>query len=88
MISLLHRSPTSFHHALLALTADTPTSRAVRAHALRAGVDLQVKRFHRDDPNRRGRGAEIGTEVERIVKSLVFVSEGERVVSSAPAARV
>jgi len=64
----------------LALTADHPNVARVRAHAAARGVDLQVKRFTATTRTAEDAAREIGTEVERIVKSLVFVSAGEPVM--------
>jgi len=52
----------------------------VRAHAADRGVDLSVKRFASTTRTAEDAAREIGTEVARIVKSLVFVSAGEPVV--------
>ena len=52
----------------------------MRAHAADRGVDLSVKRFASTTRTAEDAAREIGTEVARIVKSLVFVSAGEPVV--------
>jgi prolyl-tRNA editing enzyme YbaK/EbsC (Cys-tRNA(Pro) deacylase) len=52
----------------------------VRAHAAERGLDLTVKRFAATTRTAEDAAKQIGTEVERIVKSLVFVNAGEPVV--------
>jgi Cys-tRNA(Pro) deacylase len=64
----------------MAVTADHPNVARVRAHAAERGVELAVKRFAATTRTAEDAAREIGTAVERIVKSLVFVSEGEPVV--------
>jgi len=61
----------------------------VRAHAAAHGLDLQVKRFAASTRTAEDAAREIGTTVERIVKSLVFDAAGEAVlVLCSGAARV
>jgi prolyl-tRNA editing enzyme YbaK/EbsC (Cys-tRNA(Pro) deacylase) len=64
----------------VALTADHPNVARVRAHAAARGKDLRVKRFAATTRTAEDAAREIGTQVERIVKSLVFVSAGEPIV--------
>jgi prolyl-tRNA editing enzyme YbaK/EbsC (Cys-tRNA(Pro) deacylase) len=64
----------------LALTVDHPNVARVRAHAAAHGVDLPVRRFAATTRTAEDAAREIGTQVERIVKSLVFMSDGEPVV--------
>jgi prolyl-tRNA editing enzyme YbaK/EbsC (Cys-tRNA(Pro) deacylase) len=64
----------------VALTADHPNVARVRAHAAARGKDLPVKRFAATTRTAEDAAREIGTQVERIVKSLVFVSAGEPIV--------
>ena len=52
----------------------------MRAHAAERGSDLLVTRFAATTRTAEDAAREIGTQVERIVKSLVFVSGGEPVV--------
>ncbi len=52
----------------------------MRAHAGARGVDLPVKRFAAATRTAEEAAREIGTDVDRIVKSLVFVSADEPVV--------
>jgi prolyl-tRNA editing enzyme YbaK/EbsC (Cys-tRNA(Pro) deacylase) len=68
------------HHAALALNADHPNVARVRAHAAERGADLPVKRFTATTRTAEDAARQIGTQVERIVKSLVFMSAGEPVV--------
>ncbi len=46
----------------------------VRAHAAERGLELRVKRFAASTRTAQDAAREIGTSVERIVKSLVFVA--------------
>ena len=64
----------------MALTADHPNVARVRAHAGARGMDLPVKRFTAATRTAEDAAREIGTDVERIVKSLVFLSAGEPIV--------
>jgi Cys-tRNA(Pro) deacylase len=52
----------------------------VRAHAAERGVDLEVRRFRATTRTAEDAAREIGTEVRRIVKSLVFIADGRAVV--------
>lgn len=52
----------------------------VRAHAALRGVDLAVRRFPATTHTAQDAAREIGTDVARIVKSLVFLSGGGAVV--------
>jgi Cys-tRNA(Pro) deacylase len=52
----------------------------VRAHAAARGVELPVKRFTATTRTAEDAAQQIGTQVERIVKSLVFVSADQPVV--------
>ena len=62
------------------MTADHPNVARVRAHAAARGLDLPVKRFTATTRTADDAAQQIGTQVERIVKSLVFVSGREPVV--------
>jgi Cys-tRNA(Pro) deacylase len=62
------------------VTADHPNVARVRARATERGVDLQVKRFAATTRTAEDAAREIGTQVERIVKSLVFMAADEPVV--------
>jgi Cys-tRNA(Pro) deacylase len=76
----LARQNPPLHHAPLALTADHPNVARVRAYAAERGVDVQVKRFAATTRTAQDAAREIGTEVERIVKSLVFIADGRPLV--------
>jgi Cys-tRNA(Pro) deacylase len=52
----------------------------VRAHAAERGVALEVWRFRATTRTAEDAAREIGTEVRRIVKSLVFIADGRAVV--------
>lgn len=52
----------------------------VHAHAAARGLDLPIKRFAATTRTAEDAAREIGTQVERIVKSLVFVVRAEPVV--------
>src|SRR5437667_9599990 len=64
------RSP--HYHAPLALTADHPNVARVVAYAKERGVDIDVKRFTETTRTAHDAARQIGTEVQRIVKSRVF----------------
>jgi prolyl-tRNA editing enzyme YbaK/EbsC (Cys-tRNA(Pro) deacylase) len=70
----------SLHHAPLALTADHPNVERVRAYAQDRGVELVVRRFVSTTRTAEDAAREIGTEVRRIVKSLVFIADGRPLV--------
>jgi len=74
------RAHPSLHHTPLALTADHPNVARVRAYAAERGADLEVKRFAATTRTAADAAREIGTEVERIVKSLVFVADGRPLI--------
>jgi prolyl-tRNA editing enzyme YbaK/EbsC (Cys-tRNA(Pro) deacylase) len=57
-----------------------PNVARVRAHAAAHGLDLKVKRFAASTRTAEDAAREIGTTVERIVKSLVFDAAGQPVV--------
>lgn len=52
----------------------------MRAHAAASGLDLRVARFPASTRTAQDAAREIGTSVERIVKSLVFVGEATTAV--------
>ena len=64
----------------MALNENHPNVARVRAHAAARGTDLTVKRFTATTRTAEDAARQIGTEVERIVKSLVFLSAGAPVV--------
>src|SRR2546430_7954797 len=72
------RSPR--HHAPLAVTAAHPNVARVGASAADRGTDLPVRRSTATTRTAEDAAQQIGTQVERIVKSLVFVSSGEPIV--------
>jgi Cys-tRNA(Pro) deacylase len=67
-------------HAPLALTADHPNVARVRAYAQERGVELVVRRFASTTRTAEDAAREIGTDVQRIVKSLVFIADGRPLV--------
>jgi len=67
-------------HAPLALTADHPNIARVRAYAQERGVELVVRRFASTTRTAEDAAREIGTDVRRIVKSLVFIADGRPLV--------
>ncbi len=60
--------------------SEHPNVARVRAHAERSGVTLQVRRFPVGTRTAADAAREIGTGVERIVKSLVFRAGDETLV--------
>jgi prolyl-tRNA editing enzyme YbaK/EbsC (Cys-tRNA(Pro) deacylase) len=61
----------------------------VRAHARSAGIELRVRRFTASTRTAQDAAREIGTTVDRIVKSLVFMSgDGAVIVLCSGASRV
>jgi len=52
----------------------------VRSFAAARGVDLEVRRFSSTTRTAVDAAREIGTEVRRIVKSLVFIADGRPVI--------
>ena len=62
------------------MIAEHPNIARVREHAAERGVPIQVRRFPASTRTANDAAREIGTTVERIVKSLVFVSDGGAVV--------
>jgi prolyl-tRNA editing enzyme YbaK/EbsC (Cys-tRNA(Pro) deacylase) len=68
-------------HAIDPLTdAEHPNIARVRAHAASRGVDLAIRRFAASTRTAEDAAREIGTSVERIVKSLVFLADGDPVL--------
>ncbi len=57
------------------MIAEHPSVARVRAHAAERGLDLDIRRFGASTRTARDAAREIGTTVERIVKSLVFIGE-------------
>jgi prolyl-tRNA editing enzyme YbaK/EbsC (Cys-tRNA(Pro) deacylase) len=74
------RSHPPLHHTPLALTEDHPNVARVRAYALERGVDIVVRRFSSTTRTAEEAAREIGTELRRIVKSLVFIADGRPLV--------
>jgi Cys-tRNA(Pro) deacylase len=62
------------------VSADHPNVERVRAYAHERGVEIQVKRFSATTRTAEDAARQIGTEVRRIVKSLVFMVDGKPVV--------
>jgi prolyl-tRNA editing enzyme YbaK/EbsC (Cys-tRNA(Pro) deacylase) len=52
----------------------------VREHAATRGVDIEIRRFGATTRTAEDAAREIGTEVRRIVKSLVFIADGRPVL--------
>jgi Cys-tRNA(Pro) deacylase len=73
-------APAPLHHAAVPLSVDHPNVARVRAHASAEGVALEVRRFAATTRTAEDAARQIGTEVERIVKSLVFMVGGDAVV--------
>src|SRR5437870_966828 len=72
------RSPR--HHAPLAVTGGHPNVARVVAFAKERGVAIDVKRFSGTTRTAEDAARQIGTEVKRIVKSLVFMVKSKPVV--------
>ncbi len=71
------------------MPADHPNIAQVRAHARAHGLSLDIRRFSAGTRTAPDAAREIGTTVERIVKSLVFVAgEDVAVVLCSGASRV
>jgi prolyl-tRNA editing enzyme YbaK/EbsC (Cys-tRNA(Pro) deacylase) len=62
------------------VTADHPNVARVREFAAARGVNLDVRRFSSSTRTAEDAAREIGTDVRRIVKSLVFVADGRPVL--------
>lgn len=62
------------------MTEEHPNVVRVRAYARERGVDLEVKRFNATTRTAEDAARQIGTQVERIVKSLVFIADGRPVI--------
>jgi len=62
------------------VTEDHPNVARVRAYAEGRGVDIEVKRFTATTRTADDAARQIGTQVERIVKSLVFIADGRPVI--------
>jgi Cys-tRNA(Pro) deacylase len=60
--------------------AEHPNVARVRAHAAERGVSIEIRRFPASTRTANDAAREIGVEVGRIVKSLVFVADGRPVV--------
>jgi prolyl-tRNA editing enzyme YbaK/EbsC (Cys-tRNA(Pro) deacylase) len=61
----------------LAVIPDHPNVERVRAYAQERGVEIVVRRFASTTRTAEDAAREIGTEVRRIVKSLVFIADGK-----------
>ena len=62
------------------MNADHPNVAQVRTYAHERGVEIEVKRFAATTRTAEDAARQIGTRVERIVKSLVFVADGRPVI--------
>jgi prolyl-tRNA editing enzyme YbaK/EbsC (Cys-tRNA(Pro) deacylase) len=67
-------------HAPLALTADHPNVARVHAYAADRGTSIEIRRFAATTRTAEDAARQIGTQVERIVKSLVFIADGRPVI--------
>jgi Cys-tRNA(Pro) deacylase len=68
------------HHEPRAIAADHPNIARVVTYAKERGVDIDVKRFSGTTRTAEDAAREIGTDVKRIVKSLVFMVKSKPVV--------
>ena len=64
----------------MALNEDHPNVAQVRTYAQERGVTIEVKRFSATTRTAEDAARQIGTQVERIVKSLVFIADGQPVL--------
>ncbi len=62
------------------MTEDHPNVTRVRTYARERGVDIEVKRFTATTRTAEDAARQIGTDVKRIVKSLVFMVESKPIV--------
>jgi Cys-tRNA(Pro) deacylase len=62
------------------MTAEHPNVERVLAYARERGVELAVRRFASTTRTAEDAAREIGTDVRRIVKSLVFVADGRPLI--------
>jgi Cys-tRNA(Pro) deacylase len=62
------------------VSADHPNVAQVRAYAEAGGKVIEVRRFAATTRTAEAAAREIGTQVERIVKSLVFIADGRPVI--------
>jgi prolyl-tRNA editing enzyme YbaK/EbsC (Cys-tRNA(Pro) deacylase) len=74
------RTHPPLHHESRAIAADHPNVARVVAYAKERGVDIDVKRFSGTTRTAEDAARQIGTEVKRIVKSLVFMVKSKPVV--------
>ena len=58
------------------MTTDHPNVARVQAYAAEHGTSIEVKRFAATTRTAEDAARQIGTQVERIVKSLVFIADG------------
>ena len=62
------------------MNGDHPNVAQVRAYAEARGVPIEVKRFAATTRTAEDAARQIGTRVERIVKSLVFIADGRPLI--------
>jgi Cys-tRNA(Pro) deacylase len=74
------RARPPLHHAPLALTADHPNVARVQAYAADRGTSIEIRRFAATTRTAEDAARQIGTQVERIVKSLVFIADGRPLI--------
>jgi prolyl-tRNA editing enzyme YbaK/EbsC (Cys-tRNA(Pro) deacylase) len=60
--------------------AEHPNTGRVRAYAAERGVDIEIRRFAASTRTAQDAAREIGVEVGRIVKSLVFLAGGRPIL--------
>jgi Cys-tRNA(Pro) deacylase len=64
----------------VAVSAEHPNVAQVRAYAQERGVAIDIKRFAATTRTAEDAARQIGTQVERIVKSLVFIADGRPLI--------
>jgi prolyl-tRNA editing enzyme YbaK/EbsC (Cys-tRNA(Pro) deacylase) len=74
------RAHPPLHHAPLALNAEHPNVTRVQAHAAERGTSIEIRRFAATTRTAEDAARQIGTQVERIVKSLVFIADGRPII--------
>ena len=62
------------------MIADHPNVERVRAYAQERGVEVVVRRFASTTRTAEDAARQIGTDVRRIVKSLVFIADGRPLI--------
>ena len=62
------------------MNGDHPNVAQVRAYAADRGASLEIRRFAATTRTAEDAARQIGTQVERIVKSLVFIADGRPLI--------